>query len=198
MSAIRDLHERTAESVTVDARILEQWIDRPAAVVAPLLTGSAARANALGRLQRELWLGLAGRSMRAGWIHGDFVPENVLVDPHDGDRVTGIIDWELAASPELPGLDTTMFRLATQSQLERCELGHLVAAIAGGTAADARVGAPAEPDGDLDQPGDAWLLVLLCWLRHIAALVAKSERYARHPVWKRYNLHLVLDTLAHT
>jgi aminoglycoside phosphotransferase (APT) family kinase protein len=38
------------------------------------------------------------------WIHGDFVAGNVLVDSVTR-AVSGIVDWELAASPHLPARD---------------------------------------------------------------------------------------------
>jgi hypothetical protein len=102
----------------------------------------------------------------------------------------------LACTPDLPAIDTTMFLLATHSQLERRELGHLVAAVAGGKASGPLPNAVADAARGPDELHDPRLLILLCWLRHVASLVTKSERYARHPVWKRYNVKHVLDRLA--
>ena len=41
-----------------------------------------------------------------GWVHGDFGPQNLLIDP-DSLAVTAIVDWELAG-PGDPG--TRMWR----------------------------------------------------------------------------------------
>jgi aminoglycoside phosphotransferase (APT) family kinase protein len=196
IAAIEGLHQRTAEIVTVDSELLERWIDCPARALHTVVARSVTRTAALKRLTRELTTWLEGRRLPAGWIHGDYAPENVLIDPRDGGRITGIIDWELAATPDLPAIDTTMFLLATHSQLERRELGQLVAAVAGGKATGLLPGALADAARGLDEPHDPRLLVLLCWLRHVASLVTKSERYTRHPVWKRYNVYHVLDGLA--
>jgi O-antigen/teichoic acid export membrane protein len=196
VDAIDGLHRRTAETVTVDSALLERWVRDPVRAVSGSVAGSAARTRALGELEQELWSGLAGRQMRVTWIHGDFVPENVLTDPHDGDRVTGIIDWELAAARDLPALDVTMFLLALRSRLESRELGHVVAAAAtNGGSNRPLADALAELEPGLADPDERRRLILLCWLRHIAALLTKSERYARHPVWKRHNVYHVLDRL---
>jgi hypothetical protein len=196
MAAIQGLHHRTAEIVTVDSELLERWIDRPARAVHTVVAGSVARTAALQGLTCELSAWLEGQRLPAGWIHGDFVPGNVLIDPHDRGRVTGIIDWELAATPDLPAVDTTMFLLATYSQLERRELGHFVVEAAGGSGSGLLPGAVADAARGLNECPDPRLLILLCWLRHVAAALTKTERYARHPVWKRYNLYRVLDALA--
>lgn len=196
MAAIQGLHQRTAELVTVDSELLECWIDRPARAVNTVIARSVARTAALQRLTCELRAWLEGQRLPAGWIHGDFVPGNVLIDPHDGGRVTGIIDWELAAICDLPAIDTTMFLLAMYSQLERRELGHLVVEATGGNASGLLPGAVADAARGLNESPDPRLLILLCWLRHVASALTKTDRYARHPVWKRYNLYHVLDALA--
>jgi hypothetical protein len=52
---------------------------------------------------------------------------------------------------------------------------------------------------DTAQPGladDAQELratVLLCWLRHVAANLTKSVRYAHHRIWIRNNVDVVLE-----
>jgi hypothetical protein len=196
MAAIQGLHQRTAELVTVDSELLECWIDRPARAVNTVIACSVARTVALQELTCELRGWLEGQRLPAGWIHGDFVPGNVLIDPHDGGRVTGIIDWELAAIRDLPAIDTTMFLLAMYSQLERRELGYLVVEAAGGSASGLLPGAVADAARGLNESPDPRLLILLCWLRHVASALTKTDRYASHPVWKRYNVYHVLDTLA--
>jgi Ser/Thr protein kinase RdoA (MazF antagonist) len=198
LTAIEGLHQRTAEMVWVDADLLDRWIDRPARAVSTVVGHSAPRTEALRRLTRDLRAWLEGRQLSAGWVHGDFVPENVLIDSQARGRVTGVIDWELATLHDLAAVDTTMFLLAAHSQMERRELGQVVAAVASGQSPGSLVEAMAEVAPGLQEGEDARLLILLCWLRHVASLVTKSERYAHHPVWKRYNVYHVLDTLVRT
>jgi aminoglycoside phosphotransferase (APT) family kinase protein len=160
------------------------------------VAGSRRREAAMRALGLELTARLDGATPLAGWIHGDYVPENVLFDPGTG-RITGIVDWEMADAPDLPAIDRGMFLLAAHCQTSRRELGVLVAAIANGEASEALrrlLAEAAQPDGD--ELLDARTLALLCWLRHVAAVVTQSERYVRHPMWKRYNVYQVLDALA--
>jgi aminoglycoside phosphotransferase (APT) family kinase protein len=138
---------------------------------------------------------LDGAIVAAGWIHGDFVPENVLFDPDVG-RITGIVDWELAARPDLPAIDRAMFLLTARSQTARRELGLVVAAVAKGEASSALLRSLEAARADLADQLDARALALLCWLRHVAAVVSQSDRYSRHLLWKRYNVSHVLDALA--
>ena len=67
--------------------------------------------------------------------------------------------------------------------------------MASGEAAGSLAGAVADVAPGLDEPPDPRLLILLCWLRHAASLLTKSERYVHHPVWKRYNVYQVLDAM---
>jgi Phosphotransferase enzyme family len=196
VTTIEGLHRRTGSPVRVDSQLLERWIDAPVQAIRPLLAGSPRREAAIREVDRELTGRLDGATTAAGWIHGDFVPGNVLFDPQTG-AITGIIDWELADTPDLPVIDRAMFLLATHSQTTRRELGAVVAAVARGEADEAlrrslSEAASADHDGLLDTR----TLALLCWLRHVSAVVTQSERYARHPVWKRYNVYHVLDAAA--
>ena len=70
---------------------MRHWVD------APLRTltgggGAVLSPAAVAQVRAELCEALAGRRVAVGWVHGDFVPGNVLVDP-DSARVTGIVDW---------------------------------------------------------------------------------------------------------
>lgn len=191
--AIEGLHRRTRARMRVDAQLLGRWIDRPADAIRPLVAGR--REAALRALEQEFRSRLDGAIVSAGWIHGDFVPENVLVDP-DAGSITGIVDWELADRPNLPAIDRAMFLLAARSQTARAELGDVVAAVAKGEAGNALRSSLDAALADLGDLLDARTLALFCWLRHVAAVVTQSGRYSRHPVWKRYNVYHVLDALA--
>jgi hypothetical protein len=195
IEAIEGLHRRTRAPVRVDSELLRRWIDRPSDAIRPLIAGSRRREAVMRALDRELTGRLDGAIVGAGWIHGDFVPENVLFDPGAG-RISGIVDWELADTPDLPAIDRAMFLLTARSQTARCELGPVVAAVATGEASSALRRSLEAARADLDDLLDARALALLCWLRHVAAVVTQSERYSHHPVWKRYNVYHVLDALA--
>jgi aminoglycoside phosphotransferase (APT) family kinase protein len=196
VETIDGLHRRSRAPVRVDSELLGRWIDVPVQTISPLLAGSPRREATMRALGRELAARLDGATAVAGWIHGDYVPDNVLFDPEAG-RITGIVDWEMADTPDLPAIDRGMFLLAAHCQTARRELGVVVAAIANGQASKAlhrSLAEAAEPG--VDELLDVRTLALLCWLRHVAAVVTQSERYVRHPVWKRYNVYQVLDALA--
>jgi O-antigen/teichoic acid export membrane protein len=194
-AAIEGLHHLTAEPVAIGPDLLERWIQGPTHAIERVVARSRRRAKALRELSTELGAALDGQRVIAGWIHGDFVPSNVLMD-EDATTVTGIIDWERAQTPDLPAIDRTMLLLAIHTQLARRELGQLVAAVVQGQASAPVRAALAEAADTGDPQGlDVRALTLLCWLRHAAMLVTQSERYAHHVVWKRYNVFAVLDAL---
>ncbi|MGZ4304083.1 MAG: phosphotransferase [Solirubrobacteraceae bacterium] len=194
-AAIGGLHSRTAEPLRADSELLERWIDAPTGAIESIVARSPRRSFALRELSRELTAQLEGKRVNVSWIHGDFVPGNVLIDATSG-VVTGIIDWELAAARDLPAIDRAMFLLATHAQIGHRELGQVVVAVVTGQAPESLQQALAQAAQiDDGQPLDARALTLLCWLRHAAALVTKSERYAHHIVWKHYNVNHVLDAL---
>jgi aminoglycoside phosphotransferase (APT) family kinase protein len=55
---------------------------------------------ALAELERALRKDLIGRTVECAWIHGDYWAGNVLVSA--AGQVCGIVDWDSAASRELP------------------------------------------------------------------------------------------------
>jgi O-antigen/teichoic acid export membrane protein/aminoglycoside phosphotransferase (APT) family kinase protein len=193
-AAIEGLHRRTAELVTVDSALLERWVYAPLHAVEPIVARSRRRTKVLRELSDELAAQLEHRQVIAGWIHGDFVPSNVLMDR--GGTVTGIVDWELAAPLDLPAIDRTMLLLATHMQIARRELGQVAAAVVTGRASGSLRAALAQAAAiDDSQPLDARALTILSWLRHAALLVTQSERYSHHVVWSRYNVFEVIDAL---
>jgi aminoglycoside phosphotransferase (APT) family kinase protein/O-antigen/teichoic acid export membrane protein len=194
-SAITVLHAATARSLAVDARVLAQWVDRPILELRRLKPQPAWRA-ALDRLSAELAGTFAGRTLSVGWIHGDYAPSNILAT-RDGTRVTGIVDWELATSALLPAVDVTTLLLTTRAEAEERELGHVVRALLTDTTWTDHERAllnQAQP-GLAESREEMRAMILLCWLRHAAANLTKSVRYARHRIWIRNNVDSVLDTL---
>jgi aminoglycoside phosphotransferase (APT) family kinase protein/O-antigen/teichoic acid export membrane protein len=194
---IGELHRRTAVSTRVETGDLERWVDGPSYIVRQVgaaFAGRAAAKVATERLAGELHDALGERAVPVGWIHGDFVPSNILMSAHEA-SVLGIVDWELAGPEDLPPLDVIALLLATRAHQRRQELGHVVRECARG--------APwTEFERDLIDsassrlPGaqvDSRTLALLWWLRHVAGNLTKSTRYARSRFWARWNVLPVLD-----
>jgi aminoglycoside phosphotransferase (APT) family kinase protein len=131
-----------------------------------------------------------------GWVHGDFGPSNILLTP-DGAGVAGIVDWELAASPDLPSVDLVTLLLTTRAQAQQRELGDVVRILltdARWTDFECRLLHRAQA-GLADSTQEVRATVLLCWLRHAAANLTKSVRYAHHRIWIHNNVDVVLATL---
>ena len=195
-ATIGELHRRTAASVVVDAEMLERWIDEPLLLIRRLNTSRprpASNDNVIDRLANELHRALAGRTLSVSWVHGDFAPGNILVTP-DGAMLTGIVDWDLAAPGDLPQFDLLQLLLSTRTLVQRRELGDIIRELLDG----ARWTPHERALLDASQsalPGDdvgIRAMVLLCWLRHVAANLTKSTRYVGHWLWMTKNVEGVL------
>lgn len=194
-AAIRPLHQKTARAVAVDAALLASWVDQPSAIVRKALARSTSQAvQALDRITAELHDTLAGRHLTAGWIHGDYVPGNVIVDPSSG-AITGIVDWELALENALPHIDLTWLILATRIHGQRQELGNVIFDLlhkksGGWTDVEQEVLAPAADDQAVPPLRS---LVLLTWLYHVSCNLGKeAERYTGNWLWLSKNVESVL------
>jgi aminoglycoside phosphotransferase (APT) family kinase protein len=129
-------------------------------------------------------------------VHGDFTPRNILVTP-DGATLTGIVDWDLAAHEDLPLLDLLLLLLTVRMVVHRCELGNIVRALLDGAEWTLHERALVEA-AELALPGDAVgmrALVLLCWLRHVAVSLRKSQYFAGHRLWMMANIEAVLQSV---
>jgi aminoglycoside phosphotransferase len=198
-TAITEFHRRTrAERVIGDA-ILREWVDEPLDVLerhAARDEGEAWLTGALGRLRTELHEALIGNRVSVSFIHGDYVPGNVILDPV-GRTVNGIVDWELAWAPNLPMLDIVQLILATRTATRHRELGEIVIAALDGTwpaferalLERTRSALPGGNVGDRE-------LILLAWLRHTASMLTKAPGYAGNWLWTKSNLEAPLVGLA--
>jgi hypothetical protein len=192
--AIGVLHRRTAASVVAGDVLVGQWVHAPAAMLAE--HGGPRSARVLRELADGLGRALQGRTLTAGWVHGDFWPGNLLVRPDGG--LSGIVDWDAAGPRELPLHDVLHLLLYTRRLLGGEELGEVILGQlreprwsarerrvlrAHGGAADEVL---SERDG-----------VLLYWLRH-AAGHTRQQAGSRSPgyrVWRRRNVDRVLEAL---
>ncbi|HET6697711.1 MAG TPA: phosphotransferase [Nocardioidaceae bacterium] len=175
--AVRPLHERTSVPVLIDDDVLAGWVDVPLRRLqewAGLDTDGA-----LAEARAAIGHGLAGRSLRRGWLHGDLAPGNVLLDP-TGTRVRALLDWERATADGPVEVDLCHLWLTARMQVERRELGALVTQVIG----------RGQPDAAYDPA-----LVLLTWLHHVSGIVDKTGSYAPGGIWAIRNVHAVLRRL---
>jgi hypothetical protein len=188
--AIAVLHERTAHTAVVGDALLSRWVDQRV----DLLNRATRRRHVVERLRMRLHAAWAGRRVEIGWVHGDFWPGNVIVDPATG-STAGIIDWEWASADELPAQDLVYACVHARMRADGAELGDVVADMLehpSWTAAERALfdaaAAPVEAGIDPD-------VLLLVWLRQIAANLVQAPSIAYNPVWVRRNVASVLQSL---
>jgi hypothetical protein len=130
------------------------------------------------------------------WVHGDFWGGNVLVSA-DGAAVLGVVDWDLAERDALASLDVVHLAVMRRALERRRMFGDVACERLEGRpwAADDRIllAAGGVPLGD---DGFERAVLLLAWLRHVAANLAQRDDYARRPIWVRRNVVEVLRSLA--
>jgi aminoglycoside phosphotransferase (APT) family kinase protein len=184
------LHDRTSEWTYPDAAAVQAWVERPLRqieVYAAARPHAGQLLEALGWLRAELVAALAGRLVRTCWIHGDFWPGNLLAS---GSVVTGIVDWDRAATHQLPLHDLLHAYFFARRLTSGEEVGDLVVrALRGGIAEAAGVPAGRVADwlgGIPQRPA-----ILLYWLRHISLFI-DSEGHRDNRRWLAGNIDHVL------
>lgn len=198
-AAIGGMHQRTAAPVQIGGDLLRKLVDDRLDLIRRInapFTQLVGYDQGIGRLSAELHSSLLGKVVSLGWVHGDYAPGNILVTP-DGSQVTGIVDWDLASTEDLPQLDLIHLLLSTRILLERRELGQVIQDLLHGKGwtqeeLDLLEGAQSALPGD---PLDMRSLVLLSWLRHVSANLTKSQRFASHAIWVTKNVEVVLGSL---
>jgi hypothetical protein len=191
LTAIAEIHSSRAVSTVVDQAMLGRWVDEPLGYLRRLPTWAAPPA-ALDRLAGTLHESMAGQQVTAAVVHGDFWAGNVLIRTTDaGPEVTGIVDWENARRVGLPDTDILHWWLAAQP----VELG---AAVRRATAdpdwASAQLAAlPVTLPNPHLAIADT---VLLTWLGHVSAGLARATRNRLSPVWVARNIRPVVQHFA--
>jgi hypothetical protein len=145
---------------------------------------------------------LVGWRMPVCWTHGGYTPGNVRVAGEQG-PVTGIVDWG-GARPGQPALiDEYLMILTASSQVERADLGSVVAARlrAGGLLdreRNALRAARDQPDAHIAHREriDERVAILLTWLHHAADLWRRCATDPNHHIWWATNVAPVLDAVA--
>jgi O-antigen/teichoic acid export membrane protein/thiamine kinase-like enzyme len=195
-NAIARLHRATLSTTLVTPEMLTRWVDQPLQAIRQVAAAhdhGGEGARAVDRLAAELHGSLAGRTVSVSWIHGDYMPGNILATA-DGAQLTGIIDWDLAAPDELPQLDLIHFLLSTRMLAAKRELGDVVRELLTldkwtTSELDILIAAQVALPGEVVETR---VLILLSWLRHIARNLTKSDRYSRNWLWLTKNVEGVL------
>ncbi|MCU1497034.1 MAG: hypothetical protein JWM47_987 [Acidimicrobiales bacterium] len=192
LGTLADLHGSTARQLVVDAELVDRWVHEPVALVAGVLRSEQAAAG-LAALHRRLTGELLGRPVTVARLHGDPSFDNLLFSD-GGRRVTGMVDWESSARG-LPEIDVIAFVLSRRAVESDGEMGDDVAdLLANGWTAEERelLG----PSWSVNAHVRPTTLVLLAWLGHVAANLAKAERYRANRWWLRHNVVAVLEKIA--
>jgi aminoglycoside phosphotransferase (APT) family kinase protein len=195
--SIHLLHRSTAKSLAVDRGVAERWVDGQLHDLSRHTSVGPGRARCLTRLRDELHRAVIGRTFSVTWIHGDYWLGNVLIE-EASPRPSAIVDWDDAASGELPLHDVLHLLLYTRRLLTGQELGPIVSwQLAHGewSASERRL---LERYGSWCHGGtlsDRHAL-LLYWLRHVAlhARQQPDRPGPRYRLWERRNVHSVLAT----
>ena len=191
LAAIGEIHSSTAVPITLDQAVLRCWVDEPLGYLRRL-PAWAATPTVLDQLAETLHGSLAGRQVTAAVVHGDFWSGNVLIrSTAAGPEVTGIVDWENARRVGLPDTDLVHWWLAGQA----VELGAAVRrALATPAWASAELAAlPVTLPNPQLAIEDT---VLLTWLAHVGAGLARATRNPLSPVWVARNVRPVVQHFA--
>jgi Phosphotransferase enzyme family len=203
--AIGRIHDATAQPIVVDESVIDRWVTERGRIIAGALRHTLPRPAGGGRLpgvEAAISAELRGRTLVAGWIHGDLWPANVLVG---GDEfvVSGFVDWDSAGKGELALHDRLHLALTTRRLVERKELGPvLIELLTGGDWTDddrVVLGEHVEPIGDRDQEGaeirsglsmrtGLWLY----WLRFVESNLARHPGLANDRAWMVSNVERVI------
>jgi aminoglycoside phosphotransferase (APT) family kinase protein len=148
----------------------------------------------LDRLAAELRETLLGATLPLGWYHGDYDFANLLYDR--GDRLAGIIDFELFDARGLPLVDLMVLLARRAVRRRKVDFGTLFlnvilpralprfeASLLGQELEAARA------DGRLYRA-----LALCCWLEHVR--LRRDSWLVRSRAWRRTNVEHVLGCLA--
>ena len=190
---INELHRRTCKYIIPGEDSLQRWIDEPIHVLRGLGRISE-HGDSLERLSQHLYHTIAGRTLPVCLIHGDYWPANILVAT-DSLRITGIVDWDQAHDDDLPFLDLINLLLSTRILTQNRELGEILQELLSEPSWTADELAVLEHSSFLGGETDLRDMLLLYWLRHTAANLKKSARYARHPVWVVKNIETILHSI---
>jgi hypothetical protein len=192
------LHQRTATTVYGDAALADRWVDSRLRDLWPGAANGVGLPSRAAHLRDELRATLIGGTFHVSWVHGDLWPGNLLVDQGD-ERIHGIVDWDAAATPEIPLHDLLHLALYARPASPGRELGVFVAGHLRGEPWHDDQRGLLEHGGVLtgtDSISERHAL-LLYWLRRAAAHAHQqgARRGLRYRVWERRNVDPVMAEL---
>ena len=198
LKALTHLHQKTATTVVVDDKLLQHLVLNPLQIIQKsILVYYHHRSYfLLERLGQQLSKALLGQPIMVSWVHGDYWPANILVTP-DGNRVTGIVDWELSQPIGLPSLDLVNLLISTRRIEEGKELGEILTQILHQESWRKYEQVWWEQAQQMAQGNIPCLrdVLLIFWLQHLSANVNKTWRYSVNPIWTYSNFLQVLNCL---
>jgi hypothetical protein len=155
---------------------------------------------ALAHVRDKLYCVVCDGEFTAGRIHGDYWPGNLLFSGVKQGRpaLVGIVDWEASGPAEAPLHDVVHLVLYTRRLITGQELGEIISEQLHGAQWSAEEGAVFDAYGDPVWEGlserDA---LLLYWLRQMSMHIRQQAGFRgwRFSVWRRRNLHTVLESL---
>lgn len=201
LAAINGMHREFGRPMIVGEDALRHWVDAPLAVLRRRISRlpGVSLSSRLDRLGELLTNSLAGRKLDATWVHGDFWAGNLLVDETTSD-LTGIVDWDLAAPRELPVHDYLHLLVYRRRERSGRNLGDVVCDLLrerDGWSTEERTALAGADWCFHEDPPPGRVLLLLHWLRHVAAVSVHQRSYVNHSVlvWELRNVHQVLRAL---
>ena len=176
--------------------MVESWVDEPLQNISQKVFHDAVPSQyqaPIAYIRKQLHEGLLGHQVCVSWIHGDYSPENILVDPQRN-QITGILDWELSTPNDLPLLDLMHLLISLRMNKTQSELGSVVCNLL-----KRQDWEPAEVEliraASLDlQCSEIKFqdLLLLAWIRHIAANLNKTSQFDHDDRWVNENFLSIL------
>jgi aminoglycoside phosphotransferase (APT) family kinase protein len=195
---ILELHSATAERQSVDEGVFAKLAGddlgrlRQGAQRWPETNLLVRRIDALEELLRS---SLLGQDLPFSWVHGDYWPGNILVRPEEG-SLSGIIDWDRASAQQFPILDVLHLMAYSHKTGRGTALGaEVVSYLLPAAFSDPERALLDEAFERLGLPNNATFLravVLLYWLRFVAANLARYPSYEKDSAWMGDNVYLVL------
>lgn len=196
--ALLDLHSSTLQHSPIDEAAFARLAGNDLALlnqVANRWPEPVLLRKKLDRLGELLRHELLGQTLPLAWIHGDFWPGNLLIQPANG-ALSGVIDWDRADAEELPLHDLLHLLAYTRKLTRRTELGEEVVEYLLPAAFDAHerflLDAAVER---LHLPANAAFLraaVLLYWLRFASANLSRYPARQTDARWLTKNVFYVL------
>ncbi|HJZ49133.1 MAG TPA: phosphotransferase [Roseiflexaceae bacterium] len=195
---IRQLHLATLRRRVVDDTLFARLAGDDLALLrqlAPSWPESALLLQKLDQFDDLLRRQVAGCEMPFSWVHGDFWPGNLLIQP-DAGTITGVVDWDRASADQIP-LHDLLHLLAYERKMQRrSELGEEIVGYLLPAAFDQdERSLVKEAIWQLDLPASVEFfraITLLYWLRFAATNLSRYPAFRSDGRWLKNNVLLVL------